>query len=132
MRNIKLVREIIHPNYFFCWRIKMANHRRPYSWKVICIHLTAVVCPSLTQSVWLRERRRLVVFHILCHTYFVRKFLHDSICTVSSGLWVGRLPKFIFTLDPLTSPALLYATYAASSNRDKQTNERSWREGICK
>jgi hypothetical protein len=110
MRNIKLVRKIIHPNYFFCWRIIMANHRRPYSWKVICTHLTAVACPSLTQYVRLREPQRPAVFHILCQTYSVRKFLHDSICNVSRGLWVGRPPKFIFTLVPLMSPALLYAT----------------------
>jgi hypothetical protein len=110
IRNIKLVCEIIHPNYFFCWRIIMANHRRPYSWKVICTHLTFVVCPSLTKYMWLREPQRPAVFHILCQTYFVCKFLHDSVCTVSRGVWVGRPPKFIFTLVPLMSPDLLYAT----------------------
>ena len=85
-------------------------NRRPYSWKVICTRMTVVACPSLTQSVWLRGPQRPTVFHILCRTYFVCKCLHDSICTVSSGLWVGRPPKFIFTLVPLMSPALLYAT----------------------
>jgi hypothetical protein len=116
--------EEIHPNYFFWWRIIMANHRRPYSWKVICTHLKAVACSSLTQYVWLREPQSLAVFHILCQAYLVCKFLHDSICTVSRGLWVGRPPKFIFTLVPLMSPVLLYATQTASSNRDAQTNEQ--------
>jgi hypothetical protein len=70
MRRIKLVCEIIHPNYFFCWRILLANHRRPYSWTVLCTHLTAVAFPSLSQSGWLREPRRTAVFHILCHILY--------------------------------------------------------------
>jgi len=125
MRNIKLVCEIIHPNYFFCWRIIMANHRRPYSWKVICTHLTAVACPSLTKYMWLREPQRPAVFHILCQIYFVCKFLHDSLCTVSRGVRVGRLPQIYFYIGPInvTGPALRYKP--ASSNRDAQTNERS-------
>ena len=113
MWNIKLVCDIIHPNDLVCWRNIMVNHRRPYTWKVICTHLTAVACPSLTQSVYLREPQRPAVFHILCQTYFVCKFLHDSICTVSRGIWVGGPTKFIFTLDPLKSPALLYANIAS-------------------
>lgn len=42
----------------------------------------------------------LAVFHIFYQIYFVCKFLHFCICSVSSGLRIGRVSKVYFCTRP--------------------------------
>jgi hypothetical protein len=47
------------------------------------------------QFMWMHEAPKMLgVFQILCHTYFVRKFLHSSKCIDCSTLRVCTAPKF--------------------------------------
>jgi len=47
--------------------------------------------------------RGLIVLHILCHPYFIRRFIRYPMFSVSSELGAGRARKFIVALGTETS-----------------------------
>jgi hypothetical protein len=54
-------------------------------------------------ATWSLNIRWLTVFHVFCHPYFVRRFIHYPMSSVSSELGAGRARKFIVALGTETS-----------------------------
>ena len=67
------------------------------------------------------SRESWLLFEIICPTYFVCKFLHRSMCTVSAGLRVGRPPNLLLIrpqkrLNPVPLERFCSAMYEESSS----------------
>ena len=110
MQNIQLACENIHQNYFFSWRIILANHRRPYSWTVICTHLRPVASPSVMQSVWLREPQKNscishFVSNIFCMQILTWYHLHCQLRAM--GRYTSQIYLYIGPRN-VTGPVLRY------------------------